>query len=430
MTDEQIKRITDRIVALPLYGDRSGKELANMLLEAAGHPEKAYRIIHIAGTNGKGTTAVYTAAIMTAAGYRVGLYTSPHLISITERIRINGKMIDEAAFARIGELVLALDTPNEPTFSDVVMVMALLYFKEAGCDYAVIETGLGGRLDSTNAIGVTPEVTAITRIGLDHTALLGDSIEKIAAEKAGIIKADTKVVIADMEPAAKAVIEDAAKRVGAKPHPSMEAEIIRKFSDKENLCGTDGRDSSVEGTGGMPNGIDRLLLSYLAENIGNAARITQLILPDEKWQPAFGRALKNTRTPGRLELLEEEPFVLFDGAHNPQGAKALARTLEAWFGKEKCIFLIGMFQREDAKETLFSYVPLAKRVYAVDLLHERNYGAKQIARFFTTQHVSVANPKGSFDPQRVYAMAKEEAKETGCRLIICGSLHLYEGIKQ
>ncbi len=434
---------------MPLYGGRPGVEISRELLEVFGHPEMGLRIIHIAGTNGKGTTAAYTAGILQAAGQRVGLYTSPHLVSLRERIRENGEPIGEDDFVRIAKKVKKQETAGELTLSDVLFVSALLFFREKGCETAVIETGLGGRLDSTAAVGKAPEVTVITRIGLDHTMLLGNTLPEIAAEKAGIIKKGTKVVLAEMDEAAGHVIEEKAGQLFVPVIYAADA-----VSDKI-LWGGD---------------LFQLKASYLSENIRTAAAVTRLILPGRVWEKALRKGIAATRTPGRLEVLSEDPFVLFDGAHNPQGAAALADTLMTLFPGERFVFVIGCFARPQHEGMLSAFLPVAEAVFPVDIPHERNLGENIIAEYYKKNGITVLFGKdgdgktgsracageagyagaGTEEGRAGENRAGEDRAETGSegrrgelcrqrfteacayaqkrgkRVIVCGSLHLYE----
>lgn len=441
----------EQVLSLPLYGSRPGVELSAEFLDAFGHPERDLRIVHIAGTNGKGTTAAYTAGILRAAGYRTGLYTSPHLTDIRERIAVDGQKIDEAAFVRITGEVLSAPVKDKPTMSDVLFTAALLFFKERECDFAVIETGLGGRLDSTAAVECIPEVTAIPKIGIDHTAILGTTLEAIAAEKAGIIKTGTKVVIGRMDASAAKVIRE---RAAALSVPVIRAEGI---SVPVFLTG---EPESERKPPANVLSFELLRKSYLYENICTAAAVTkELIAPEDRWQRAVTDAIAAVRMPGRLELLSKEPYLLFDGAHNPQGAAALADTLMKWYPGERFIFIIGCFWRPDYEKLLENFVPIASCVYPVDILHERNLGAAAIAEYYLRQGVeTAARPEGedvrlqangmtdaglivcadtaaknreaaerlpAWLAQDALCRAKERALGTGEKIIVCGSLHLY-----
>ena len=206
----QYEEVVSTIEAKRRFGQARGCDVTKEMMERLGHPEDGMKIIHIAGTNGKGSTAAFVSSILQAADFVVGLFTSPHLIRFTERIRVNNREIPNEDVARLGEHLLALPMENECTMFDLCLGMAVLYFKEQHCDYVILETGLGGAGDSTTGLRQIPLVCAITNIGLDHTQILGDTIEKIAAEKAGILKKGTQALLGIMEERAQKVIRERA----------------------------------------------------------------------------------------------------------------------------------------------------------------------------------------------------------------------------
>lgn len=288
---------------LPMY-QRQGKtaykaDLNNTiaLLNALKKPQHRFKSIHIAGTNGKGTSAHAIAAILQLAGYKVGLYTSPHLKEFTERIRINGK---EIARESVGDFVNKTKCSIErinPSFFEVTVAMAFQYFADEQVDIAVIETGLGGRLDSTNVI--TPEVCLITNIGLDHTDLLGDTIEKIAAEKAGIIKPKVPVVIGDMNSQAANVMKKFAER--------MESTLVETTPVKNEECEIPYFEKNIPGVLGV---IEEL------RNQGWS-------ISEENEQKGLENFITITHLKGRYQQLQESPKVVADVSHNLDGLKVL-----------------------------------------------------------------------------------------------------------
>ena len=199
-----------------VYGSRLGLDRVRELLAKLGDPQKQLKFVHIAGTNGKGSTAAMLASILGKAGYRTGLYTSPHLLRYNERFRVNGEEVSDQALADATERVkLAAETmADAPTQFELVTAIAFCLFQEAKCDIVVLEVGLGGRLDATNIID-TPEAAVITRIGLDHTEILGDTVEAIASEKAGIVKPGGAVVLGDQDPRVRGVVEAVCRKAGA-----------------------------------------------------------------------------------------------------------------------------------------------------------------------------------------------------------------------
>ena len=200
------EEVVDQINQIRRFGNLAGVEVAGRMLKALGSPQAGIPLIHIAGTNGKGSVSAFLCAILKEAGLRVGMFTSPHLVDFRERIQINGEMISKEDTQRIGARLLAMDFGVQPTMFDVTLAMAILYFKERGCDVMILETGLGGRLDATNAVGV-PDVTVITKIGYDHMAVLGNTLPEIAAEKAGVIKRGTSLVLESQKQETAAVFE-------------------------------------------------------------------------------------------------------------------------------------------------------------------------------------------------------------------------------
>ena len=209
------EKVVEKIEHSRRFGRLSGVEVTGKMLQTLGNPQEGMRLIHIAGTNGKGSVSAFLCSILKEAGLRVGVFTSPHLVDFEERICINDRMIEKEAVARIGTRLLNEPFEEEPAMFDYCLAMALLYFREQQCDVLILETGLGGRLDSTNAVG-TPEVSVITKIGYDHMEILGDTLEEIAAEKAGIIKRGTVVVTESQTPEILAVLLAAAEAAGAR----------------------------------------------------------------------------------------------------------------------------------------------------------------------------------------------------------------------
>ena len=187
------------------FGSLTGYDVSKRMLEQLGNPQSGIPFVHVAGTNGKGSTTAFLCKILEQTGKKVGMFTSPHLITFEERIRINGTYIPKEDVTRLGNLLLELNFDVSPTMFDYCLAMAVLYFKEQQCDIMVMETGIGGRYDSTNALGI-PELAIITKIGLDHTAILGDTLEAIAGEKAGIIKKGCSVVVSEQKTAASDVL--------------------------------------------------------------------------------------------------------------------------------------------------------------------------------------------------------------------------------
>jgi len=292
---------------LPMY-QRSGiaaykKDIGNIIkaCKILNNPQKKIKTIHIAGTNGKGSTAHMLASIFQEAGYKTGLYTSPHLKDFRERIKINGKTIDKKYIINfIKENQLEFEKINM-SFFEFTVAMAFNYFTESKVDIAIIETGLGGRLDSTNIIN--PELSIITNIGLDHTNLLGNTIEKIAFEKAGIIKKNTPIIIGRKQDKTKEIFKSIAKEKNAKLY----------YNDNPKNITTD-----VKG-------------DYQNENIGTAIKAIEVLnwnISNEQINKGINNILKNTGLEGRWQKLSENPLTICDVGHNEDGIKNILRQIE------------------------------------------------------------------------------------------------------
>jgi dihydrofolate synthase/folylpolyglutamate synthase len=304
-----------------------GLRNTELLLSALGNPERAFASVQIAGTNGKGSTAVMLDSICRAAGIKCGLYTSPHLVSITERITISGVQISPEEFAACVTTVRDVAAQFEalPTFFEQLTVAALLAFRNARIELAILETGLGGRLDSTTAAKVS--IVAITPISMDHEEYLGDTLESIAAEKAAIIRPGVQAVIAKQDPVALGVLLRRCEETGVTP-------IL---------------DTDMHGYEGVHLGLRG---RHQVENAGVAIRLAELLdIPDT----AIITGLETTTHPGRLELIQHEPAFLIDGAHNPAGAKSLRDYLNEFAARPLTLVFGAMRdkQLEQMAEILF-----------------------------------------------------------------------------
>ncbi|HET9014997.1 MAG TPA: folylpolyglutamate synthase/dihydrofolate synthase family protein [Thermomicrobiaceae bacterium] len=357
-------------VANPFDAETVGLRRTAWLLEALGHPEARYPAVHVAGTKGKGSTAACADAILRAAGQRVGLYTSPHLHTFRERIRLDGEPIGEDAFAALtAEIVplnahLAREHPDwgEATAFEVATVLAVLAFARAAVDVAVVEVGLGGRLDATNVL--TPTVSVITAISLDHTAILGDTLAEIAGEKGGIIKPGVPVVSSPQPVEARVVLERLAAERGS-----------------PLLLG--GRDFFADG---VPERFDlrapgselralRLALGgrHQVENAASAVVACRaldragIVVPEA----AVRAGLAAVVWPGRLEVVASSPTVVVDGAHNVDSAGRLAEALGETFRWRRLTLVLGITRDKQVEQMLAVLAPLADRVVATASHHPR-----------------------------------------------------------
>jgi dihydrofolate synthase/folylpolyglutamate synthase len=326
-----------------------GLERITAVLQALGHPERAYRVVHVAGTNGKGSTCAMIEAGLRATGIRTGLFTSPHLQEPIERIQIAGVPVSHQTFERAFNVVHAtaenLDLDCHPTYFETVTAMAFWLFRELRVETAVVEVGLGGRLDSTNV--VQPALTVITPIDFDHEAFLGNTVEAIAAEKAGILKPGVPAVFAKQRPEAAAVLEARADELGC---PVQRAE------------GSEVRDLHVDARGSRfrlgPS--EELLVCPLAgeHQVDNA--VTAALALRTLGISAAGIA--EARWPGRLEQVAPNPDILLDGAHNPAGGRALARFLQRFYQHRRIWMIFGAMRDKALEEVAETLFPLAHQL--------------------------------------------------------------------
>jgi dihydrofolate synthase/folylpolyglutamate synthase len=306
-------------------------------------------------------------AILKAAGYFVGVFTSPHLVDFRERICVNGEMISKEDAKRLGEKLLSMDFGVHPTMFDYCLAMALLYFKEQGCDIVLLETGLGGRLDSTNAVG-TPLVSVITKIGYDHMAILGNSLPEIAAEKAGILKKGTVFVTESQEKEVKEVLLQAAREVGVAETIQMDWADIKEMDMDETGAHFSFRE--YKGLSMQMFGVHQY------ENAAAAILAAQAIfkkkgMPKERWDAAIRTGIASAKWPGRMEILKNEPYFMVDGAHNSNGVEALKKSLMAMFPGERFHFIMGVMADKDYGKMIEALLPIAKDFVTVTVESER-----------------------------------------------------------
>ncbi len=340
-------------------GQKPGLERIQTLLDRLGHPEAQMKFVHIGGTNGKGSTAAMTASVLRAAGYRVGLYTSPFLNRFNERIQINGIEISDAELETlVNEVRPFADSMEDlPSEFELITAIAFLYFYRMHCDIVVLEVGLGGEFDATNVIPC-PEVAVLTSIGLDHTAVLGATVAEIARTKAGIIKAGGDVVSYGHLPEADEQIEAACAAQNAKLWP-VNFDLLETTS--LNLQYRTFRYGSMENLR-IP-----LLAEYQPRNA--AVAITALSVLAHKGWHITGQnirdGLEQVQWPGRFEVLGQHPTFLLDGSHNPQGMAATVDSLKELFPEQKFVFLLSIMADKDVAAMLELLLPMAEQFFTV-----------------------------------------------------------------
>ncbi|OUN39775.1 tetrahydrofolate synthase [Faecalibacterium sp. An77] len=374
MTYEQA---LDYIHAIHWQGHKPGLERTQTLLEALGRPQDKLRFVHIAGTNGKGSTAAMLDSCLRQAGYKTGLFTSPFINRFNERIQIDGQPIPDQDLVRLVERVqpVAQAMTDLPTEFELITALGMLYFAQQHCDIVVLEVGLGGALDSTNVIAA-PECAVITALGMDHVKELGPTLADIAAAKAGIIKPGCPVVSYGGEPEADKVIADVAQ---ARHAPLSVVDFGRLHRTSSSL------DGLVFDFDGMEGLTLPLLASYQPRNA--AVAITALrVLRNRGWNipdEAIRRGLAQVSWPGRFELLRRDPPFLLDGSHNAHGMRATVASLRERFPGEKFVFLISIMADKDSDDMLKLLLPLAKCFVTVTAPSPRAIPAANLAAKIT-----------------------------------------------
>ena len=386
------------IHAVQWAGHKPGLSRTRTLLAALGDPHRQLKFVHVAGTNGKGSTAAMLAACLQAAGYRVGLYTSPFINRFNERIQVNGEQIPDRALVQLVEQVKpAADAMADvPTEFEIITALGMLWFAQQRCDIVVLEVGLGGTLDSTNVID-PPECAVITALGMDHVRELGPTLAEIASAKAGIIKPGSPVVSYGGAPEADAVIARAAERQNA---PLTVVDFA-----KLNVRGGD-----LDGVNFDFDGLENIRLpligSYQPKNA--AVAITALrVLRQRGWnipESAIRQGLERVSWPGRFELLRHSPAFLLDGSHNAHGMRATVQSLRDRFPGQKFVFLLSIMADKDVDEMLELLLPLAKQFVTVAAHTPRAMPAQTLAEHIRVRG-GMAEPAPSIEAGVARAVA-------------------------
>ena len=393
---------------------RLGLERTQELLRALGDPQKKLKFIHVAGSNGKGSTCAMLAAILQAAGYRTGLYISPYIQDFCERMQVDGQNVPGETLAEITERVRAIadEMEDHPSQFELVTAIALEYFYEAKCDIVVLEVGMGGALDSTNAIDA-PEVAVITNIGLEHTEYLGDTLEKIAATKAGIIKSGCSAVCYDGAPEVTAVVKAVCEE---KQVPLYCVDFRRMEPIAETL---DGQTFRFDG--------EEMRVALLGPHqLYNTATVLSTVeaLRDRGWKipgECVHAGLAAVKWPARLEVLSRDPIFLLDGGHNPQCAEALAAAIDKLLPGRKVVFLLGVLADKDYPQIMDIVMPYAKKFICMTPFSGRALPADKLRDFLKGKGAQ-ASSCGS-DVARGIRAAQKAAGKRGA-VVAFGSLYL------
>ena len=369
------------------FGIKLGLDNVQRLLRELNLPGKDQRIIHVAGTNGKGSVCAMIDSICRVAGYRTGLFTSPHLVTYRERIRVNGEMIEPddvaSGLTTIRDLIKSWDP--HPTFFEITTVLALVHFKNANCDLLVMETGLGGRLDATNAL--TPVVSVITPIGFDHEKWLGNTLEAIAGEKAGIIKVQVPVVSAPQDPAA----EDIIRARAAECHSPLE--FVAAVYDRRSNVALAGKHQQQNAA-----------LAIAALRAGKVS-ITDA---------AITQGLTTVEWPARFQRWDDR--IVIDGAHNPAGARVLVETWREQVGDDRATVILAVLREKDVAGICRALAPIAARFILPEIRSERAMPPTELV-----PHLSALGLPCSIAPD--FPAALESSRANSERILITGSLH-------
>jgi dihydrofolate synthase/folylpolyglutamate synthase len=404
------------LYSLQKHGIKLGLSNIRELMRMLGEPHRAFRSIHIAGTNGKGSTATALASILTESGFRTGLFTSPHLVSFTERIRINGQKISEDEVIDLASQVRTCigDSPVNPTFFEFVTAMAFYYFAREKVDWAVIETGMGGRLDATNVLN--PEITIITNINRDHCEFLGDTVSDITYEKAGIIKHTVPVITASPMPEVVTQLKQIAESHDAEIHV-----YNKEFSG--TILQMDDRHITLDYKGYRvyKNLTVRLTGEYQLYNISLAVRACEVLKQNGVLisETSIRRGLNQVDLEGRLERISHAPPIILDGAHNPEAARSLAVSMRKLFPDKKVILIVGIMGDKNIQGILKPIIEIADDVILTKATYERAASPAKLKEIMSAiQQSGTDSHTISVNSTRSVSEALDRAKS------LCGEDHV------
>ena len=407
------------------FGSKLGLERTEKILEYLGNPHKKIKTIHIAGTNGKGSTTAMLTKILVESGYKVGCYISPYIEEFEERMQINNENIPKDDLAEIvTEVSKAVDKVikedyGNPTEFEIITCAGFLYFERNNVDFAVVEVGLGGRLDSTNVI--KPELSVIGSISLDHVQILGDTIEKIAFEKGGIIKENTKVVLYPQQDSVIKVIEDICE--------SKSAPLVRVIKDNAKFEGvSEGTDGQITQKLKVVTAKDTycvqlaLLGVHQVQNCNVVINCCEALMDMgvKITKEAILKGLKLVKWPGRLEIMRRNPLVVLDGAHNVDGIKKLSESINKYFKYKKMVLILGILADKQVDEMINTICPKAAKVIAVTPHSERAELCEDLRdKIFLCNE----NCEAVMDYEKAYEKALSYCEEEDM-IIISGSLYM------
>lgn len=395
---------------------KPGLERVRELCHALGDPQDKLKYIHVAGTNGKGSFCAMTDSILRHAGYKVGLFTSPYILEFNERMRINGENISDAELCELVELIkpVADKMSDKPTEFELITAIAFMYFARHECDIVVLECGLGGRLDATNIIK-TPVLSVITGIALDHTSILGDTVEQIALEKAGIIKADVPVLWCGKNAAAEQIIKNKAQEIDAPVYTADKQDLV---VNKLTLDGT------YMELGDRKNIRLALLGTYQPENAANALSAVDMLnkMGYGISDTAVGKGLEAVKWPARFEVISKSPLVIADGGHNPEGIDVAVDSIQKYFPNKKVAIVTGVMADKDYSYMAKRISTVAQKAFCLKPSNPRALSSDKYAKVFESLGVS-ATACESIDA--AVKSALKFAQTSGVPVVSLGSLYMY-----
>ncbi|MGN0442093.1 MAG: bifunctional folylpolyglutamate synthase/dihydrofolate synthase [Acutalibacteraceae bacterium] len=413
----------EKISSLLRFGSMPGLERIQKLLDNMGNPERECRFIHIAGTNGKGSVCTMLSEILQKSGYTTGLFTSPFIIEFCDRISINGEMIPKSDVADIVEKIFPIiehmNRNGEPiTEFECVTAIAFEYFKLSKCDIVVLETGLGGKYDSTNVV-LSPIASVITSISLDHTAVLGDTLDMIASEKAGIIKPCGSTVFCPQENIVNEVIADTAK--------SLDNTLYKVDMSRCTVLSEQLGNSEFEYKG------EKYEITLAGRHqIKNACTVIEAITPlrhagFDISDSAVKYGIKKAFIPARFEVLKTDPLIILDGGHNPSGLKALSAAVKEYLPNRHISCIMSML-RDKAVESSMKYLKgLFDKVYIVEIENPRKMPAPQLKAIADNYFDEV---EICLDKREAVRCAIDDAEKNNGAALVCGSLYLASEIRK
>ena len=406
----EIEKLLDELYSYSMHGIKLGLENIKTLCKEMGEPQKDYKVIHVAGTNGKGSTSTTIETILLEAGYRVGKYTSPHILKFNERIRANGQDITDEDIVKYYQLVkdIVAKTGLRPTFFEMTTAMMFKYFSDLKLDYFVLETGMGGRFDATNVCEA--DICVITNVGLDHIEYLGDTIYKIAKEKAGIIKNCPKVIVADSNPEfLKAISEEKAEIINVlEKYKDARMKLdFKKFVTRIEI-GEEGYDFSLFG-------------DYQFKNFLTAYEVVTELGIDRE---IIKKACKKVVWQCRFERYFEKPLVILDGAHNEDGMRELCKIIEQGYRSDEVVIITSILKDKDVKHMLKLMRKISDNIVFTSLEDNPRgtTGEKILEQLEEKRGCLVEN-----DMKKAYEIAKNLNKKI---IVVCGSFYTLSKFKE